>query len=366
MSDFQVLKKLPAVMALSRSFVVSDAVLTYGAKDVDGKEVEKPVYVLRHGIRGTQNVNEQKTDDATNADSERKVSNIQEIESAKTGSDMLDLRIAFNFKTLPLSHRIDSCTGHTKKASIEAEKMRDMLTDFIARALNSDGLQEVCLRIARNILNARWTWRNRTISSRIKVLVFEGDKALATVNDALKIPMHTFDTYSAEEHLIANLLAEDLRGENKHVLNIKAVMDLGITGSTEVFCSQNFEPKRKNAKKEELSKVLYKIPLMTKALSSMGEIVGQAAYRDAKVWNALRTFDTWYDDYAEVGIPIAVEPVGASLSDMNFHRTNQSSMFDMLKRLHQISPDSPEGMYCIASIMRGGVFSESDKKKVEE
>ena len=33
----------------------------------------------------------------------------------------------------------------------------------------------------------------------------------------------------------------------------------------------------------------------------------------------------------------------------------------MMKRLVQIDPNTPEGMFCIAALDRGGVYGESDK-----
>ncbi len=32
-----------------------------------------------------------------------------------------------------------------------------------------------------------------------------------------------------------------------------------------------------------------------------------------------------------------------------------------MKRINQVDPNSPDGMFLIASLMRGGVFSESEK-----
>ena len=41
--------------------------------------------------------------------------------------------------------------------------------------------------------------------------------------------------------------------------------------------------------------------------------MGQAALRDQKIGNALRTIDTWYPAYEERRVPLPVEPNGASL-----------------------------------------------------
>ena len=58
-----------------------------------------------------------------------------------------------------------------------------------------------------------------------------------------------------------------------------------------------------------------------------------------------------------------VEPMGASLALMRFTREKKASAFEMFKRLNQINPDSPEGMFCIAVMMRGGVLGEEEKSR---
>lgn len=84
--------------------------------------------------------------------------------------------------------------------------------------------------------------------------------------------------------------------------------------------------------------------------------MGEAGIRDQKVSNAIRTIDTWYPNFKEVGLPIPIEPLGASIGLQEFYRYGESSLFEMLKRLDTIDPNSKEGMYCIACFDRGGVF----------
>ena len=58
-----------------------------------------------------------------------------------------------------------------------------------------------------------------------------------------------------------------------------------------------------------------------------------------------------------------VEVNGASLSALEFFRRKAASSFQLFKRLLQIDPNSDEGMFCIAALDRGGVYSESDKQE---
>jgi len=367
------LKLLPSVLAFRRTVVVSDAPFYF--ESTDGTIHEVPV--LRHGTMGTQNVNESKKRDeaetSTVSTGERDVRNLQVIESARTGADMRKVQIRFQIKALPLKDALHSCANSRKENLEDAEKMRAFVSDFVARAKDSEGLAEVSRRIARNLCNGRWLWRNRFLANTVEIHVTAGDHGSWRVPDALGIPLQHFDEYSEIEREIGTILAAGFRGDQKIALNVQAVLNLGVTGSVEVFCSQNYEPEGKTSQKGGLSRSLYKLPWpgSDDQHAEGVRIVGQAAFRDAKLWNALRTIDTWYPEYEVIGAPIAVEPQGANLSMMRFLRAKEhkrASAFELFKRLNQIDPDSPDGMYCIASLMRGGVFGDSEKNRdtVEE
>lgn len=377
-NNTQPLKALPSVLAFRRGVIITDALLEQGM--ADGTVI--PVAVIRHGVMGTQNVNEsgKKTDKKGNtapndetitvADGERDVRNLQVIESAKTGPDMVDLRIGFEIKALPLKDALHSCANSQKVNGSDAEKLRAMLDDFIKRAQDSEGLQEVSRRIARNICNGRWLWRNRLLASAVRIEI-AADSWTGVVPDALDIPLREFGPYSETENVLGAILASGFRGEKKVAVKVGAILDMGVTGSIEVYGSQNYEPDTGRGKsKGDLSRSLYKLPLSAPSTHDEGvRVVGQAAFRDAKIWNALRTIDTWYPEYAQGDMPIPVEPQGASLSLMRFFRAKdnkKASVFDLFKRLHQINPDSSEGQYCLASLMRGGVFGGSEKNRDKE
>lgn len=368
----QPLANLPSALAFRRSVIITDAPFEQGTADGD----VTPVPVIRHGMMGTQNVNEGKgkkaapSAETTVEDAARHVQNPQVIESAKTGPAMTDLRIGFEIKALPLSGALHSCANSEAKNGADAEKMVAMVKDFIERAGESEGLREVSRRIARNICNGRWLWRNRLIASAIRVNLVAGDWR-KTINDALGIPINSFEGYSDAEKELGDILASGFRGsKDKITVKVNAVLDLGVTGAVEVYGSQNYEPDIGRSKNDKggLSRSLYKLPLPDSTASADAGvvIVGQAAFRDAKIWNALRTIDTWFPGYAPGDMPIPVEPQGASLALMRFLRGKEhkkASAFELFKRLNQIDPDSAEGMYCLASLMRGGVFGESEKNR---
>ena len=58
---------------------------------------------------------------------------------------------------------------------------------FVQRAKEAAGIDEIACRIARNIANGRWLWRNRLIASAIEIVVESETKELARFEDALKM-----------------------------------------------------------------------------------------------------------------------------------------------------------------------------------
>ena len=241
-----VLKKLPGVLAFQRGLVISDAELF---NEIDGDYEAYPVNVVRHGIRGTQNVNKEGSEDtATSGDTkQRAVSNVQQTDSAKLDSRADAMRAQFALRFLDLDGALFACAPGKGDGKKETQKnlddevilLRDSLKQFIQRAKSSAGLEEVARRIARNIANARWLWRNRVIASAITITV-SGVSGAITSFDALSIPLNQFDDYSEEEKSVARIIADGLRGKDVAALTVVARVEFGVRGAIEVFPSQNY------------------------------------------------------------------------------------------------------------------------------
>lgn len=357
------LSKLPGVLSFRRGHIVSDAEMFSLLED----GTEEPIPVIRHGVRATQNVNDGKGNDSQKvaAGGDREVSNIQTTETAKLNADANALVIRFSLAMLDMSQCIDAVMAKGDRPL--AAQTRSLVQGFIDRAKGSNGLVEVCARMARNIGNARWTWRNRALASSIEVVVRTTDGKAVASFDALAIPLNTFGEYSVAEMDLAHELARQMRGESVAGLEVTATLHMRAGGGVEVFPSQNYvEDKPKG-----FARPLYKLGRPTYQRSASAtefedtRVTGVAAMRDQKVWNAIRTFDTWYPDYEDVRVPIPVEPLGASLAQQEFFRKGKSSSFSLLKRLGEIDPDQPDGMFCIAALERGGVYGESDKESTK-
>ncbi|MBB5018454.1 CRISPR-associated protein Csy3 [Chitinivorax tropicus] len=362
--------KLPGVLAFQRGLLISDA--AFYNQFADGKQT--PLQVVRHGIRGTQNINKPSKTDAkdpsgdadantstTNNAKRQGVSNVQITDTAKLDHHASHLVVTFQLRLLDLADTLFSCAPAKDDTDKSTQSYREIVCQFVKKAKESVGIEEVARRFARNILNGRWLWRNRTIAKAITVHV-TADQGVSIQADALAIPLHHFDNYTAEELAVADFLAKGLKGNlSKPALQVTATIAFGIQGAVEVFPSQNYVEN----KPKGFARPLYTLGDAETWRMAFGEgmtfkstrIMGQAALRDQKISNALRTIDTWYPDFKEHKRILPVEPNGASLDAQAFFRSGKSSAFQYAKQLNKLDPNSPEGMFMIASLIRGGVFS---------
>lgn len=343
------LKKLPGVNSYSRTQVISDGRFFC----LNESAVETDLNVIRHGIRGTQNINKVGDYDVTQ---------IQVTETARTEADSVAFGVEFSLKFLPLSSALHSCAGKG------ADQLREAFDAFVGKAEGSEGLNEVARRFARNVLNGRWLWRNRSLGSAIRISANSG-RVTITDYDALSSSLNDFENYTTEEVDLGRVIAESLSGGEASGISVRATIDLGFRGSVEVFPSQNYVERKPSGFARPLYKMGRAQPVKQSkdaGLIDYNDVrrMGIAALRDQKIGNALRTIDNWYPDAEEHGFrPISVEPAGANLDLMTFFRSKKtgSTAFDIALRMGDLDPNSPDGMFLIAALMRGGVYGESDK-----
>lgn len=340
-------KKLPGVLSLSRTIVATDAIMDN--LFADGST--SPVAVVRHGIRGTQNINN---------DKERSVSNVQETDTAKLDVNAVGMLVKFDLRFLDLAGGISACAPSKEQDAQLINDFKDSLFGFLDKAKSCSAVNEIALRYARNIANARWLWRNRTIAEAIVVKASFNGQTI-TFN-AIDTPLNDFEGYSDEERQLAEHIANGLSGNGSGVIEVLANIDFGVNGAVEVFPSQNYI----DGKPKGFSRSLYKYGGHQSIEKTNNNVVGFAALRDQKITNALRTFDTWYNDYVVRNVPIPIEPNGASLDAQEFFRTGKingaGSAFTLFLKLNEIEPTSKDGLFVIACVIRGGVYNgESDK-----
>lgn len=346
------MKKLPGVMSIQRTVVMSDAVMN----NVFDDERTSPVAVIRHGIRGTQNLN--------NGHKDSEVSNIQETDTAKLDPKARAMSVEFDIKFIDIGKGLTACAPSKSQDRAEISAYRESLNGFIENAKTSQGLEEVARRYARNIANARWLWRNRVNAENISVTVSFDGSTEGLVFDAFKTPLNEFGDYSTDEKMLGKYILDGMAGNKLSTIKVSAEVDFGVKGAVEVYPSQNYL----SDKPKGFARSLYKHSVRRITDKTDMNVVGYAALRDQKILNALRTFDTWYVDYAERKVPIAIEPNGANLDAQMFFRNNkESSAFDLFLAFDKLDPNTKEGMFCLACLIRGGVYSgESDKKDGSE
>lgn len=345
-------RKLPGVLSFQRSYNVTDGEMLN--RMPDGSLT--PVEVIRHGIRGTQNVTPGAGKTAQTG--ERKVGNIQMTETAKLHPQAQALVVRFGFRPFDVARALAACASEQKTLM---QGVRASIEDFIGRAKSGGAVDEIARRYARNMANGRWLWRNRVAAASVRITVLQAGEQLAQF-DAFAVPLHRFNDASPEESKVAAALAAGFRGEPDAGVEVVAEVEFGARGATEVFPSQNYVENKPAGFARPLYKLGGSVRRPTDREAGFDK-TGDAALRDQKISNALRTFDTWYDDFAELQRPIPIEPGGASLDLMDFKRTGARTAFSLLTRLNQLDPASDEGLFALACMIRGGVFSDSDKAK---
>lgn len=366
MSSVENFKKLPGSLSLQRGTLISDAAFYH--LHSDGKE--EVLQVMYHGIRGTQNVAGNKEKGAASGNSvAREVSNIQMTESAKLLPDA-KLVVKWDLRFIDLDHILFASASKAGADKQDEKDFRAGFKEFVAKAKESEGINEVARRYVRNIVNGRWLWRNRSVAEHILIKVsqtIEHDqsqtaksyKLIAEFN-ALDYSLKSFDDVSENEKKIANILVKGMQGDVSSGLHIEAIVDFGM-GGIEVFPSQNYLEDKPKGFSRSLYQINPKPPLKQ---TNDNQFLGQAAIRDQKIGNALRTIDTWYDKFLENDSkPIPVEPNGASLDAQDFFRVDKKikdSAFDILKEIRSLDPNSDKGMFLIACLIRGGVYSEGE------
>jgi CRISPR-associated protein Csy3 len=351
----RVFKKLPSIASFRRCHVISDAEMFSILPD----GTRTPVGIYRTGLRGTQNVNDgvgNMRQKRNGDEGDRGVQQPQVIDAAKVDGNAVGMLVKFGLSMLDLRDGLENCLDSQEPGA--AVEFRSSIADFVARARDSNAIYLLACRYARNIANGRWLWRNRTIARSVQISVYNRQGRCIAEFDALSLPMNHFDEMTPAEVDLAHELAEQMHGRSLDGLTIAATLTLCVAGAVEVFPSQNYiERDRRKGSQDDVSRSLYRVR-STRATDDHDGAgpVGYAGLRDAKIFNAIRTIDTWYDDYEENGVPIPVEPLGASIAHQEFFRRGERCAFEMFKRLDQISPVSADGLYCLACVERGGVY----------
>ncbi len=350
--------KTASVLAFERKLDPSDALFAAGNwVDRAHSATWAPISIVEKSVRGTiSNRLKTKDQDPAKLDADIANPNLQTVDVATLPAETDTLKVSFTLRVLGGAGNPSAC-NHAEYQSA--------LKDTVAGYVAANGFTELARRYAHNLANARFLWRNRLGAEQIEVQVTRlvgGQPETTWVFDALALSLRDFDaSESAASDLtqLAEVLAQGLAGQSHVLLQVTASVRVGA--GQEVYPSQELilggqERVLSNGNKVKKGKTLY-------------HVNNVAGMHSQKLGNAIRTIDTWYNDAADNG-PIAVEPYGSVTTQGKAYRQPNPgkglekldfyNLFDNWVTKGQ-APALEQQHFVIATLIRGGVFGETEK-----
>jgi len=339
--------KTASVLAFERKLDASDGLFSAGRWDERGQAAHWPAIGTREkSVRGTiSNRLKTKDQDPAKLDASIQNPNLQTVDVATLPAEADTLQVRFTLRVLGGAGTPSACNNAAYQA-----KLRQVVNAYV----ESHGFGELARRYAHNLANGRFLWRNRIGAEAIEVRVSQvrdGQASDPWIFDAFEFPLRHFDAGSQQDELtaLAKVIEDGLTGEEYVLLDVSAFVRIGA--GQEVFPSQELILDRGD-KKGQKSKTLYTVH-------------DTAAMHSQKIGNALRTIDTWYPDEDGLG-PIAVEPYGSVTSQGKAYRVpkEKTDFYNLLDGwlLKDKVPETDQQHYVMATLIRGGVFGESEKE----
>jgi CRISPR-associated protein Csy3 len=337
--------KIASVLAFERKLDPSDALFAAGTwADRAHSAAWAPVEIRAKSVRGTiSNRLKAKEQDPAKLDAAIENPNLQTVDVATLPAEADTLKVSFTLRVLGGVGTPSACNN--------ADYQR-ALTDTVQGYVAANGFTELARRYAANLANGRFLWRNRLGAEQIEVQVarlVDGQAENTATFDALSLSLRGFDapeSANANLNAVSALLAQGLAGKSHVLLQVTAFVRVGA--GQEVYPSQELILDKDKAGK---SKTLYSVN-------------GVAGMHSQKLGNAIRTIDTWYTDAADNG-PIAVEPYGSVTTQGKAYRQPKAkedfyTLFDNWITKGQV-PALAQQHFVIATLIRGGVFGETEK-----
>jgi len=335
---------IASVLAFEKKLVSSDGYL-YGTT-WDNKESATPLALVEKSVRGTisNRLKAAVKNDPAKLDAEVEKANLQRVDACALSPQQDTLKLHFTLKVLGGITEPSACNNSAFKQSYKTAAQT---------YIKEQGFTELAKRYATNIANARFLWRNRVGAEQIEVHVnaLNKDNPQSWIFDATTLSTRHFDHENSQVAELGERIAQALASEEDFLmLDITCYVQVGL--SQEVYPSEELVLDKG---KGEKSKILYQV----------NDI---AAMHSQKIGNALRTIDTWYPDFEneeQSAGPIAVEPYGAVTNLGRAYRTPKDkqdfyTFFDAWARGTKLERTEDEH-YVMATLVRGGVFGESDK-----
>lgn len=335
---------IASVLAFEKKLVSSDGYL-YGTTWTDRTSII-PLALQPKSVRGTisNRLKAAVKSDPAKLNAEVEKANLQRVDACALGPEQDTLNLQFTVKVLGGICEPSACNNALFKQSYSTAA-----NAYIAE----HGFTELARRYASNLANARFLWRNRVGAEKIEVQVNAKNNAVdeSWVFDATQFSTRNFDFNDKKINQLATHIATALASDDGFLL--LTINCFVLTGQAqEVYPSEELVLDKGKAEK---SKILY-------------DVNGIAAMHSQKIGNALRTIDTWYPEFSDANTsagPIAIEPYGAVTNRGKAFRTPKEkqdfyTFFDAWARGEKLKRVEDEH-YVLATLVRGGVFGESDK-----
>lgn len=311
----------------------------YGSVWDNRNTSQEPLKIIDKTVRGTMShhVNKAATGNPLKLqNTEIEKANIQRIDDCFLSPTQDTLIVKFSVNFLPLIDGLEACNN-----AQYAEKYRMFLESYA----NDLTFGELAKRYAFNIASGRFLWKNKVGAEKIEVTVSIQERDAEPehfIFDAFGVG--SIDSTASAIEGLSNIIEQALAGKKDYaLLYVTAAVKRGL--GQVVFPSQEFVQDKSN-NKEAKGKHLYSIN-------------GIAAMHDQKIGNALRTIDTWYNDFPDFNRPIPVEVYG-SITNLStafrppYSKTDYHSL--MKKMTSDIELSHDEKHYLVAMMIRGGVL----------
>lgn len=331
-------KEIASVLSFEKKLVPSDGYF-YGTTWNSRSELTA-LNLIPKSVRGTVSHRLKKTTEKDLLKLNMDISdpNPQTVDACALGEHQDTLKISFTLKVLGGVENPSACNNE-----LFLKSYKQVAQNYISNY----GFTELAKRYALNIANARFLWRNRVGAEKIDVVVKINNQDAVTFN-ALDYSLHNFENVDQKVQNLADQIAKALKGELPYLLiSIEAYALVGK--GQEVYPSEELVLDKGKGDK---SKILY-------------QVNNVAAMHSQKVGNALRTIDTWYPEFDDKKMAIAIEPYGAVTNLGKAYRTPKDkidfyTLFDKYA-LGEALANAEQEHYVMAVLVRGGVFGQSGK-----
>jgi CRISPR-associated protein Csy3 len=344
-----------SVLAFERKLDPSDGLFSAGRwNDLTNGAAWPAITIHEKSVRGTiSNRLKANDQDPAKLDAAMESPNLQRVDVATLPNDADTLRVRFTLRVLGGAGTPSACNN---------SDYQTQLRQTVEAYVTEHGFGELARRYAHNVANGRFLWRNRVGAEEVRVEVRKMKNGTADQSwkfDGLEFSLRHFDApVSAQKDIaaLAEVIESGLAGQGYVLLEVIAYARVG--DGQEVYPSQELVLD-KGDKKGQKSKTLY-------GIGNAGQQT--AALHSQKIGNALRTIDDWYarDGESDLG-PIAVEPYGSVTSQGKAYRQPRPHKADFYSLLDAwvLKGEAPkkEGdrHFVMATLIRGGVFGDSDK-----